>query len=214
MLPASLTKNLAAASSTGIGTFSSAAAVTLNNTASLGTGRRILIWGSSFLGATATITGTCEGGTIISESVATSTVSGGTAETTQDFLTVSAVTLSCAVTSTAGYIGTSSHGGTPWYVVDTFRNPMNVEFILSPTSTSIIASLEYTLDYPSYNVQQSKWNTANSSAGPIPTISSLGSSVSANTAGLINFPIAAVRLTLTSSSSSAGSINATVLQSG
>lgn len=214
MLPAYLTKNLATGSSTGVATFSSAGVVTLGGGTTLATGRRLLIWGSSALGATVKITGTSEGGTPISESVTSSTAVGGTAETIQDFASVTAITVSCAVASTTGYIGTSSRGGTPWYVVDTTRNPINVEFALNPSSTSIVASLEYTLDYPSYNVQGGYWNTANSTSGPIATISSLGSSVSANTIGIINFPVSAVRLTLTSSSSAAGTINAAVLQSG
>lgn len=217
MLPVYLTKNLGTGSSTGVGTFSSGGTVTLSTVTAatnFATGRRLLIWGSSALGATVKITGLSEGGTPISESVASSTVVGGSAETTQDFASVTAITVSCAVASTAGYIGTSSRGGTPWYVVDPTRNPMNVEFSLNPSSTSILASLEYTLDYPSYNVQQGVWNTANSTSGPAPTISSLGSSVTALTAGLINFPISAVRVLLTSSSSAAGTINATILQSG
>lgn len=214
MFPTYLTKSLATGSSTGVGTFSSAGVVTLGAGTSFTTGRRVLIWGSSALGATIKITGTSEGGTIISESVASSTAVGGTAETIQDFGSVTAITVSCGIASTAGYIGTSSRGGTPWVVVDTTRNPINVEFSLTPSSTAIVASLEYTLDYPSYDVQLGEWNAANSTSGPVARVSSLGSSVVANTIGLINSPVAAVRVTLTSSSSAAGTINATVIQSG
>lgn len=215
MLPITVTKNLATGSSTGVATFSSAGTVTLGGGTTFTTGRRVTVWGSSALGATVIITGTCESGTIISESVASSTTSPATlVETTQDFLSVTAVTVSCGVASTTGYIGTSSHGGTPWYISDLSLVPTNFEFYVRPTSTSVTVTLEHTFDYPSYNVQTASWVANNSTSGPAVIASTV--IVNLSTAGFENktVPLAAWRVTLTSSSSAAGSAVATVIQSG
>ncbi len=217
MPPIYVTKNLATGSSTGLGTFSSAGTVTLLTSITLATGRRIIVWGSSALGASVVLTGLSETGTPLSETVATSTTPATAVESIQDFTALTAVTVSCAQASTTAYIGTSSRGGTPWTVVDTTRNPINLSFLLDITSPStvVIASFEYAMDYPSYNPQTQLWNGATSpTRGPVPTISSLGSSVTADTAGAITSPISAWRITLTSSSSGAGSVGATVIQSG
>jgi len=157
-------------------------------------------------------------GSQISETITTSTtvVSGGV--TTQDFIKVTAVSVSCAFSNSSGggIIGTNTQGGTPWQVVDTTRNPISLEFnidVTSPTTVAIV-SFEYSMDYPTYDQNTRLWGGAAPTAGPRPTISSLGSSVTLDTIGNINFPIAAWRLTLTSTSSAAGSVAATILQSG
>lgn len=221
MQPIRVTKVLAAASSTGIGSFSSAGVVTLNTASgvTLDTGRRVIVWGSTAVDSPVLITGTNQFGTVISESVYGSTITGTATATTQDFLSVTSVTVSTAgVTSTTGYIGTSTNGGTPWTVIDNTRPYPNLSFQLSPTTTGIQASLEYTFDYIQY-----PWiNTTSTSTGtnmyrsgaPFPVISSLGSSVAALTQGNLTINPTAWRVTLSSSATGAGTIVATVIQSG
>lgn len=216
--PIYVSKLLAAASSTSVGSFSSASVVTLS-CAVLDTARRITIVGASALNNnTFTITGLNQQGSVISEVIAPSTATPGVATTTQDFLKVTSVTLSCLLTSSGGgLIGTTTQGGTPWTVVNNDVDLTAVSFKLGITSASTVvaASFEYTMDYPFYNQQTGLWGGATPTQGPQPTISSLGSTAtSSQTIGLINFPISAWRVTVTSSSSSAGSVLATVLQSG
>lgn len=217
MLPNYVSKNLTAAASTGLGTFSSAGVITLLTSVDLGTGRRIIVWGTSALGSNMTLFGLNETLNPISEAIVTSTAVGGTVATVQDFRKLTSVTLSSGVTSTAAYFGTNTQGGTPWQATDVYRTPnVNLGFnidITSPTTVSVV-SFEYSMDYPSYDVQGRVWQGQNPTVGPKPTISSLGSSVTADTVGYINFPISCWRLTLTSSSSGAGSVTATVVQSG
>lgn len=221
MQPIRLTKVLAAASSTGIGTFSSAGVVSLNTAGGvvLDTGRRIAVWGTTSIETTILITGTNETGEVISELVFGASATGSITETTQDFKSVTAVSVSTAgVTSTAGYIGTSSHGGTPWKLIDNWRNPSFINFQLDPGSTTILGSFEYTfgaLTYPWINPTSTSSGTNTWRSGaPYPVISSLGSSVSATTQANLNLGPHAVRITLTSSSSAAGTLAATVIQSG
>lgn len=209
-IPTYITKNLIAASSAGIASVTSAAVVTLN-TSSLGTARRIVVWGSTSVSGTWTITGTNATGLPLSETVSGSTT-GAAVATTQDFLTVTAVSAPTFV-STNGYVGTNTQGGTSWNPIKSWANPVNVGFNVTPTTSSVIASLEYTMDYPSYSTV-SGWSGQNPTTGPAATISTACSSVTAATAGNIGFPFAAWRVTLTSSSSGSGSVNASVLQSG
>lgn len=209
-----VTKFLPTGSSTGVGSFSSGAVLT-GGTATFTTARRLIVWGSSALGATITITGTSEGGGKISEVVASSTTVGATVQTVQDFMSVTAVTISCAVASTAGYIGTSSQGGTAWQLVDTMKNPINMFFYVRPTSTTVTVTLEYTNDYPSYNVQAGIWDlSANSTAGPAPIASTVVTALASAGFEARTTPFTAWRLTLTSSSSGSGTVAATVVQSG
>lgn len=214
-MPTYITKNMAAASSTGVGTFSSGGVVVLSCT-DLITGRRVIVWGSSALGASIAITGLSETLGPIGETVASSTTVGAAVQTIQDYRKVTGVTVSCGVASTAAYLGTSSQGGTPWFVVDTTRNPISVSFaveITSPT-TVVVASVEYSNDYPSYDPVSRTWVGSSPTTGPRPTISSMGSSLTADAVGRIDFPIAAWRVTMTSTSSGAGSIAASVFQAG
>lgn len=224
MDPIRVTKVLAAASSTGIGSFSSAGTVTLTNSAgvTLDTARRIAVWGTTAVETLITVTGTNELGQTISEILLGSSATGVITETTQDFKTVTRVSVSSAgVTSTAGYIGTSSHGGTPWKIVDQTKNPITLNFQLDPGSTAILGSLEYTFGAISYvngawlNPTSTSSGTATFRSGaPFPVISSLGSSVSAVTQNSLSNGAHAWRVTLTSSSSGAGTLSATVIQSG
>jgi hypothetical protein len=220
MQPVLVSKILAAASSTSIGTFSSGLATTLS-CATLDTARRILIWGTSAMGQAVTLTGLNAGLNQISETVQTSTVTAtaqaGTA-TIQDFIKVTSVSFgsTAGVTSTAAYLGTNSQGGCPWQVVDTCINPINLEFDINITSPSTVVavSFEYSMDYPEYDPNARAWDGVNPTGGPRPTISSLGSTVTLDTIGNINFPVAAWRITVTSTSSGAGSVMTSVTQAG
>lgn len=219
MQPIYVTKNLAAASSTSIGSISTAAGGTVTlSCALLDTARRITVTCASLSGPNYVVTGLNQSLNQISETIVPSTTVGSAATTTQDFIKVTSVLLSCSVTNSSGgfLIGTSSQGGTPWRVVDTTRNPVNLQFgidITSPT-TAVLVSFEYTYDYPNYNPVTGLWDGRAPTGGPVPTISSLGSSVSLDTIGNINYPIVAWRITLSSSSSGAGSVAASVLQAG
>lgn len=211
MQPVVVSKNLIAASSTGLGTFSSAGTVTLN-TSSVGTGRRIIIWGSTGTGTSIRIVGTNEFGTPIGETISGSSI-GTAVATTQDFLTLTSVSVTGTINSTTGYIGTNTQGGTPWQAVNSYVTPINLGFNVTPTTTAVIASLEYTFDYPAYS-SVAFWNAPNPLVGPPAFISTACSSVTAAANGNINIPVSAWRITLTSTSSGAGSANATVLQAG
>lgn len=218
--PTYVTKSLVAASSNILGSFSSASVVSLFSSINLDTARRITVAGTSALNnASFTVTGRqIIGGPIISETILTSTATPGTATTTQDFIQVTSFTLSCALTSSGGgIIGTNTQGGTSWQPVNTISNPVHVEFRLGITSASTVtaASFEYTMDYPSYNPNTGLWGGATPTQGPQPIVSSLGSTATSSaTVGLLSFPFAAWRITVTSTSSTAGSVVGTVLQSG
>ena len=217
--PIYVSKILAAASSTSIGSISTAAGGTVTlSCATLDTARRITVTSASLSGPVFTITGLNQSGNVISETITPSTTVVSAATTTQDFLKVTSVTLSCAITNSSGglLIGTTTQGETPWYSVNTVPAPTAISFAIDVTSPSTVvaASFEYTLDQPIFNPVTQTWQTAVPTKGPVPTISSLGSTVTADTIGSINVPIAAWRLTITSTSSSAGSVAGTVLQSG
>jgi hypothetical protein len=216
--PTYITKSLLAASSTSIGSFSSAGVVTLS-CVTLDTARRISVASASALGQTFTIFGLNQTGNAISESIATSSAVAGTpGVTTQDFIKVTNVTISSALSSGGGgIIGTNTQGGTPWNPINTIPSPTAVSFNLAVTSASTVvaASFETTFDYPSYDPRSNTWGGGSPTTGPRPTISSLGSTVtSSGTTGILTNAFAAWRVTITSSSSSAGSVLATVLQSG
>lgn len=213
------TKSLVTASSTSIGSISTAAGGTVTlSCVTLDTARRISVASASLSGPNYTITGLNQSGNVISELIIPSTTVVSAATTTQDFLKVTSVVLSCAVTNSSGgfIIGTTTQGGTPWVPIDTTRNPINISFLLDVTSPStvVVASFETTQDYPNYNQQANAWVGPPTNTGPRPTISSLGSSVTVDTAATLTTPFVAWRMTITSSSSTAGSAAVSVLQSG
>jgi hypothetical protein len=222
-----LPKSLATASSTCYGVFSSAAGSigpgsslsTFNSSLVLDTARRIIVWGSTSVATPITITGLSETGQTISETIFGSTTTNVATETTQDFIQVTQVSISTAgVTSTGWYVGTSSHGGTPWKQIDNTRSYPYVSFYLNPSSSQVLASFEYTFDdiltYPWINATSTSTGVNWRSGAPYPVISSLGSSVSSGTNGFLNFAPNAWRVTMTSSAAGAGIVTATVIQSG
>lgn len=214
--PIYLNKNLVVASSTGLGSISSAAVpVVTIKTSALDTPRRIQFsstGGNVSSGVTFTVTGTIEGGGTKTETVFAST---GAAITTLDYLTLTSVLVSCATLPIS--IGTNNTGGTRWVVVDEFgMDPINGSITFSSSSNGMTGSLEWTMDDPT-----GVWPISRlGQAFPQPTvwISSIVNNVSAATEGIINIdgqlpvPVSAVRLTITSSSSSAGTVYATILQ--
>ena len=209
-----VTKSLLAASSTSIGSVSTAAGGTITlSCATLDTARRISVFSSTLSPTSYVITGLNQYGKQITETIFASTTVVSVATTTQDFTKVTSVTLSSVLSSSGGLlIGTSSVGGTPWVQVDVTRNPMWVGFTIVPASSQTQTSFEYTNDIPYYDPIAGNWpQCAFPARGPLPTISSLGSSVvgPSATSGSVSTPFAAWRLTFASSGSSATTIGGT-----
>ena len=209
-------KSLAAISSQGVALISTTAlssAVTLySSNFPLDTQRRLTAWSTlgDISGVTFTITGTREGGGIISEALLGSTTAASSlTRTVNDFLTVTSITVSSVVEAQVN-VGTNTWGSTPWRVVDTTRNPINIAANLTITSSSGITGVnwEYTYDdvfgtYPNPSVTN-------------PTVwisSTINQASSSPQQDLITKPIAAWRLTVVSSVA-ASSATLSVLQSG
>ncbi len=223
--PIYVSKNLVAASSTGIGTLSSASpGVATLNTSNLGTQRRVTIWstGATLASASFTVTGTREGGGAVQETI-TGPTSNTAVATTQDFLTVTSVSASSVITNQAT-IGTNTQGGTAWNPANLHVTPQEIgcALVFSSTANSMTASMEFTFDNPTIT-------SAGVVAGglpapvnsvPVSVISTAFSSATSNTWGRLNVagsatvPIGWWRMTLTSSSSGAGTVNAAVIQAG
>jgi hypothetical protein len=151
LIPQYVSKSLVGASSTGIGTLSSASpGVATLNTSNLDTQRRISIFSASGTLATATFTiiGTRQGGTPVRETI-TGPTSNVPVATTQDFLSVTSVSAS-SVINTAATFGTNTTGGTPWNPVNTHVTPTHVGCFVtfSSTSAGMTASMELTMDDP------------------------------------------------------------------
>lgn len=225
MNPQYLQKSLIAASSTGIGTLSSASpGVATLNTSALDTQRRITIWstGATLASASFTVTGTREGGGPVKETV-TGPTSNAAVTTTQDFLTVTSVSASSVIANQVTF-GTNTQGGTSWKPANLHITPQEIGCALtfSSTANSLTASMEYTFDDPTLcgaaavpGGQQIPFD-----AVPISMISTAFSSATGNTWGRLNVagaqsvPIGWWRMTLTSSSSGAGNVSAAVIQAG
>ena len=218
MNPVYLTKTLIAASSNGIGSISTAATpVVTVNTSQLDTGRRIVFYSTADASSlTLTFTGYGEATTTtFSESVAGSTASGIAATTTSDFSQLTAVSASSNANIPI-LIGTSSVGGTPWQSVNTLISPVVVAagLTFSTSANSMTASVEMSFDDPFQQINPNQ---------SVPTVFASTTHVVAasttsfgivNSDGQVPVPFSAYRLTLTSSSSAAGSVKATILQAG
>lgn len=213
MRPIYVSKTLGVAASTNaIGSLSTAAVLVVNSS-NLGTQRRITVWptsGGGDVSASFTIIGTQEGGVPQRETITGSTGGGTIIATTQDFLTVTTVQASCSPLTLGVTFGTNTQGGSRWVTTNDAISPMNLGFALSFSSSAAatVASLEYTLDDPTSTVSSLPYNT-----GPKAFISTAASSVAITTTGLINFPVAAWRVTYTSTSTTT-SMYGSVIQSG
>lgn len=223
--PTYFSKALAAASSTGIGTLSSASpGVATLNSSNLDTQRRIIIWstGATLASASFTVTGTRQGAGVVQETI-TGPTSNTTVVTTQDFLSVTAVSASSVITNTATF-GTNTQGGSPWQSVNVHVTPVQIggQLVFSSTTVGNLGSIEYTMDNPflpppAYVAGGLPYPI---NAQPIAFTSTTFSSASGNTINAINaigqallVPIVAWRLTMTSSTAS-GTISVTAIQAG
>jgi hypothetical protein len=228
--PVYLSKNLVAASSTGIGTISSASpAVTTLNTSQLDTQRRISIFSASasLASFSFTITGTRQGPGIVTETI-TGPTSNVAVTTTQDFLSVTSILASCAPIATPAIFGTNTVGGTPWQSVNLHVTPIQIGCGMHFTSTanSMIGQIDITMDNPflpapSQSVGGVPYPL---NSPPVVFVSTAFSSANgADNWDAINIvgggggtmvPIVAWRLTLTSSSSGAGTVFVSAAQAG
>jgi hypothetical protein len=228
MQPIHVSKNLSAASSNGVGSISTAAtSVVTLNTSSLGTGRRLVFYSTADASSLRlTFTGYTEGSTALAtlvEVVQGSTGNGIAATTTADFIAVASVSFSSNANIPI-LIGTSSVGGTTWQVANYWVNRMDIGGTLhlvdsnniTSTATGMTARFDVTLD----DTMQSPPNPFHgvphvfNSTSPVGTFTSDTVWGSLAVDGNVTVPIAGWRLTITSSSSSAGTVHATVLQSG
>lgn len=211
-----------------IGTSSGATATTLD------TARRIIVWSSAAAsdGLRITITGLSESGATISETIVGSSAAGSVKTTTQDFLSITSVSFSSQNTLGAAiHFGTNTQGGTPWKIIDQGTpEPLNFSMALTFNSTisTTLANLEVTLDDPTNTIPApprflSTAPTVQVPFTPVSFIQAFTGSTALSTAnaaqtapafGTITSNIAAWRLTLTSSSSTAGGLQATAMQYG
>jgi hypothetical protein len=233
--PIYVSKTLVAASSNLVGAVSTAATsvVTVNSSnMPLDTQRRIVFTSTAAdtSSLTLTFTGTRQGGGTVVESVKGSTAGAGTnATTTSDFLTVTSIGISSNA-NVPVLVGTSSVGGTPWQSVSVNISPPVIGAGLTFVSTaasngSMSAQIDITMDNPFGPYGQIRGPGGLSAPiNPVPTIfqSTHWQSITANNWDAINIqinpggyvPISAWRLTITSSSSQAGSVNVTAIQAG
>lgn len=220
--PIYLSKTLNTASSNVLGSVTaqtsvSTFAISLLSSITLDTPRRIQFASSVAVssGITFIVTGIIEGGGTKTEQIFSST---GAAITTLDFQKVTSVSISSA-TGIPLTIGTNNIGGTRWCITDqVMGGPLAGNITFSSSSNSMSASLEWTMDDPLGNFPIA--TPLNQFPAPTVLVSSILSGVTGATDGIINvdgqipIPAYAYRLTITSSSSSAGTVWATVLQQG
>jgi hypothetical protein len=195
----------------------------------LDTGRRIVGWSSAAASDSLliTITGLSSGGDLMSEAIPGSSAAGATRTTVQDFYQITAITYSSSLNVRMNF-GTSSRAGTPWMVTNTWATPfdLTVNITMSSTSNSMLANFETTLEDITQATIPGPTKTVSSTPTtvvpwyPTPTILQIAGSTFVSTIGdatttaNITTPIAAWRATLTSSSSTAGIMGVSVLQSG
>lgn len=221
MQPIYVSKYLTTPSSNGVGSISTAAtSVVTLNTSDLGTGRRIVFYSTADASSlTLTFKGYREGNTVttFTESVVGSTANGIAATTTADFISVSSVSYSSNANIPI-LIGTSSVGGTPWHLTNWHITPAQHCGTLnfSSTANGVTARYDITLDDPT-GVYPNPNNTVPfvfNSTSPVGTFASSNSMGGICVDGNTIQPMAAWRLTITSSSSGAGTVYGTVLEAG
>lgn len=204
MQPIYVTKRLEAANTDGIAESQTPlAGGNLTLTASpvtLDTQRRVLFtFAADETGRTFVVYGTVEGGAAIQETVAGTAT---TAVTTQDFLTVTRITIDAA-SAGAIEVGTNGVGSSPWQIVNWHVSPINLGIACLVTGT-VNFTWQYTLEDPSGNYP-------NGTALPTPFDLSALASKSADTASSVTTPLAAWRITVNSGTDP---VTAVVLQSG
>lgn len=190
-IPFQTTLALAAASATNIAASQSpgAGAITINGSAAtsgvatLDAARRVLITsGGNDSAITFTVVGTNRTGNPLSETVTGANAS--TAQTTQDFLTITSVTHTGTVAGTVT-VGTSGVASSSWFPVNYHTTPVNLGIGVVVTGT-INYTVEYTYDDPNAPY-----------TGTFPTVFPLSAlaTKTANTDGSLAQPVFAVRLT-------------------
>lgn len=222
--PIYFSKSLVAASSNILGSITSGASntaiftTTLLSSITLDTPRRIQLASSVNVssGMTFTLTGIIEGGGAKTESFFSST---GAAITTLDYQKITSISVS-STPNIPFTIGTNTTGGTSWRILDyAHGGPVGGTITFSSSSNSMTGSLEWTLDDPGGNwpiirpgiqfPQPVPWG----SSGPLTAATGAVQGL-INLEGTLYTPAYAVRLTITSSSSTAGTVYATVLEQG
>lgn len=221
--PIYLSKSLNTASSNLLGSITSGASntavytTTVLSSITLDTPRRIAFQSSVNISSamTFTVTGTVEGGTTKTEQIYSST---GAAITTVDFLTLTSVSVS-STPNVPFTIGTVPIGGTRWVVTDQILGgPIMCALTFSSSSNSMTGTAEWTLDDPTGIFPISR--TGQLYPQPTVYISSMVTAATGITNGIVNIdgqiatPAFAYRLTITSTSSGAGTVYATFLQQG
>lgn len=226
MKPVYLSKVLAAASTTAIcasQTPSGAGNLTINGgsasggVATLDTQRIVLFtFAADETGHTFVVYGTDDNGTTIQESVAGNST---TATTTQNFKTVTRISISAAATG-AITVGTNGVGASPWQIISSDMTPSNLG-IGCTVSGTVNFTWQYTFDDPSGTFPNPAAVTtsgyANASKGgaltQFPTAWSLSAltSKSSATDSSMTTPIYAWRLLINSGT---GTAQAIVVQSG
>lgn len=192
---AALTLNGAAVSS-GIATIDTATA------ANQAIGRRVILTsGGNDSGITWTVVGTNSTGNRISDTFAGS--NGGVAVSNLDFVTVSSITPSAAVATTA-IAGTNGVGASPWMLMNFLGNsPMNIAMAVELVSGSANFTVQSTYDDPN--------NLPPGVSQPLPFSSALINGASATCEGGFSMPIVAVRLLINSGT---GALRARFIQAG
>lgn len=219
MYPIYVQKQLAIASSNGVGSISTAATSVITlNTSTFDTARRIQFTSTaSSSSVTYTIVGVIEGGGTKTETLVGSSV-GAAVYSLWDYTSITSIRISSNL-NIATLIGTSSIGGTPWKVAEGMEPTQSLTGALqfSSSGNGMTASYDFTMDDPTQAAYPDPYHT-------VPQVfnstSPVGVAASTNAFGLIAvdgnaiLPFYAWRLTITSSSSSAGTVYGTVMQSG
>lgn len=202
MLPSSISKNLAAASSNNIAlsqALGGAGNLTLNGStvaagvATLDTQRRVIITSAgNDSGINWTVTGTDDTGNSVSDTFAGGNVAA--AQSNRDFLTVSKIAGSGAA---AGNVtaGTNGVGSSPWKSLSTQKTPANASVAVIVSGVAVNYTVEYTYD--------AYWNLPSGvtlpGIFPVQTLS--GQTI--NGEGTLPWPTAGVRLTINSGTGTA-----------
>jgi hypothetical protein len=173
-------------------------AATANNSA---IGRRVIVTsGGNDLGINWTVTGTNSTGNLISDTFAGA--SGGDAQSNLDFVTVTSITPSGSVATTA-VAGTNGVGSSPWKVLNWHAtSDMNVSVAVELVSGTANFSIQHTYDDPN--------NLLGGALYPLPFIATGNLNLSATIDCFYELPIAAVRVLVNSGT---GVLRVRVLQS-
>ncbi len=212
-------KLLVALSSAGLGSVSTAPTpVTTLNTSNMDTHRRVAIFSTA--GSTSmavTITGIIEGGGTRTEVIIGSSTANTQINSVWDYISLVSVTTSSAPNIIVS-IGTSSMAGTSWKLTDWNKTPQDLSgyITFSTSANSMSGRFDVTLDDPTSVTARtaSPPNVFNStSLVGVQASTNSYDKLAVNATG-VSIPVAAWRLTITSSSTSAGSVSAGVMQAG